>query len=361
MIAVLKKPVATFAPKPLDVDLLSASERHAWDAYVRRHPNGSFFHLYGWGDVVRSTYGYRPIYLAAKRGDDIVGLAPLIDVRAPLLGRSIISTAFTVGGGPIGDDPSAIEALASAAVAFGTQSNARYVEFRNEDMTLDNWNRKAGQHAGFQMNIPTDEAEHLTLIPRKRRADLRKALAAEAKGDLQVRFENNLDEFYALYAASLRDLGTPIMPKRFLEEILRVFEGEVEIAFIDSKGKALAGLLSFCFDDSLLPYYVGAAQGARTRHAHDLLYWSVMRRAAVRGFSIFDFGRSKIDSGAYRYKRSWGASASPLVYQYKLIGAREAPNVNANNPKFRYLSRAWKKLPLPIANALGPILAANFP
>lgn len=361
MTALLKTAPAESARAPLLVESLPASERHAWDAYVRRHPKGSFFHLYGWSEVISSAYGYRPIYLAAKRDNDIVGLAPLIDVRAPLLGRSLISTAFTVGGGPIGDNYSTIETLANAAVVHGAKDNAQYVEFRGENTKLDGWNTKAGQHASFQMNIPKDEAECLTLIPRKRRADLRKALTAKARGDLRVRFENNIEEFYPLYAASLRDLGTPIMPKRFLQEILRVFGSAVEIAFVDSNGKAVAGLLSFYFGDRVLPYYVGSAPGARTNHAHDLLYWSVMRRAAVRGGSVFDFGRSKIDSGAYKYKRSWGAIPTPLTHQYKLLGAREAPNVNANNPKFKYFSNIWKKLPLPVANALGPILAPNFP
>ncbi|MEM9617204.1 MAG: FemAB family XrtA/PEP-CTERM system-associated protein [Pseudomonadota bacterium] len=361
MTVLLKAVPAEIVRAPLHVEPLSASECDAWDAYVRQHPKGSFFHLYGWGEVIASAYGYQPIYLVAKRGDDIVGLAPLIDVRAPLLGRSLISTAFTVGGGPIGDDYSIIEALANAAVLLGTENNVQCIEFRGDDTKLDGWSAKAGQHAGFQMDIPKDEAECLALIPRKRRADLRKALAAEARGDLRVRFENNIEEFYLLYAASLRDLGTPIMPKRFLQEILRVFGSAVEIAFVDSKSKTVAGLLSFYFGDRVLPYYVGSAPGARSSHAHDLLYWSMMRRATVRGGAVFDFGRSKIDSGAYKYKRSWGAIPTPLTYQYKLIGAREAPNVNANNPKFKYFSNAWKKLPLPAANVLGPILAPNFP
>ncbi len=361
MTALLKASPVKVLRAPLRVELLPTSECNVWDDYVRRHPKGSFFHLYGWSKVIASTYGYQPIYLAAKSANDIVGLAPLIEVRAPLLGRSLVSTAFTVGGGPIGDDYSTIEKLANAAVVFGTKNNAQYIEFRSGNTKLDGWGAKTGQHASFQMNIPKDEAECLTLIPRKRRADLRKALAAEARGDVRVRFENNIEEFYPLYAASLRDLGTPIMPKRFLQEVLRVFGSAVEIAFIDSNGKVVAGLLSFYFGDRVLPYYVGSAPGARSSHAHDLLYWSMMRRAAARGGSVFDFGRSKIDSGAYKYKRSWGAMPTPLTYQYKLVGARETPNVSANNPKFKYFSNAWKKLPLPAANVLGPILAPNFP
>ncbi len=346
---------------PVEISILSASDKVDWDRYVEEHPYGSFFHLYGWGEVIQSCYGYETIYLVARRGERVVGVANFVDVKAPLLGRSLVSTAFTVGGGPIGDDQSVVDALGAAIVQHGFDRNVQYIESRTKNLVLDGWHLKSAKHAEFELEIPEELDAHLKLVPRKRRADLRKALAMSEAGELQIRYEDDVDSFYSLYARSLRRLGTPVMPKRFLQELFRVFGNQVDISFVDHKGVCVAGLFSFHFKERALPYYVGMAPGSRECRAHDFIYWSAMRRAVSLGHPVFDFGRSKIDSGPYQYKKLWGAVPQPVSYQCKLIRADEIPDVNPNNPKFRYFSAAWKKLPLPIANIVGPILAPNFP
>jgi len=345
---------------PLQIALVGKDDLSVWDDYVLRHPGGSFFHLSGWGEIARAVYGYEPMYLAAWRDGMLAGVLPLVDIRAPLLGRSLVSTAFTVGGGPIGNDEVVIAALADAAAALGEERAAKHVELRGE-VSLDGWTAVTGKHASFRMDIPADEQDCLSRIPRKRRADLRKALAAEEAGDLAVRYENNIDTFYKLYARSLRRHGTPVMPKRFIEALVRVFGRRMEISFADVRGKPVAALLSFTFKNCVLPYYIGSVDNARSRHAHDLLYWKTMRRAAASGVSEFDFGRSQVGSGAYRYKKTWGAAPSPVTHHYRLIRAQTTPNVSPNNPKFKAFSKAWSKLPLRVANTLGPMLAPNFP
>lgn len=358
----LPQPASTFvAETPVEISILSENDRPKWNQYVEDHPDGTFFHLYGWGEVIKSTYGYESIYLVARVGERVVGLALFVDVKAPLLGRSLISTAFTVGGGPIGDDQSVVDALGSAIVQFGEERNVQYVEARTNNLMLDDWHLKSGKHAEFSIDIPEGLDVHLKLVPRKRRADLRKALAMGEAGELQLRYEDDIESFYDLYSRSLRRLGTPVMPKRFLTELLRVFGNQLDISFVDHRGVCVAGLFSFHFKDRALPYYVGMAPGSRECRAHDFIYWSAMRRAISLGHPVFDFGRSKIDSGSYQYKKLWGAVPQPVSYQCKLIRAVETPDVNPNNPKFRYFSQVWKKLPLPVAKVVGPILAPNFP
>ncbi len=358
----LPQPASTFtAETPVEISVLPACDKQDWDQYVEEHPEGSFFHLFGWGEVIKSTYGYEPVYLVARRHDRVVGLALFVDVKAPLLGRSLISTAFTVGGGPIGDDPAVVDALGQSIIQIGEDRRVQYIEIRKNNLSLENWHTKSGKHAEFSLEIPVDPDLHLKSVPRKRRADLRKALAMGEAGELQLRYEDDVDSFYSLYARSLRRLGTPVMPKKFLQELLRVFASRIDISFVDHKGVCVAGLFSFHFKECALPYYVGMAPGSRECRAHDFIYWSAMRRAISLGHTIFDFGRSKINSGPYQYKKLWGAVPQPLSYQYKLIRAHEAPGVNPNNPKFLYFSEAWKKLPLPVANIVGPVLAPNFP
>ncbi len=349
------------ASAPLQIVQCGGEARAMWDSYVARHPEGTFFHRYGWADVIADAYGYEPLYLMARRGGEIAGLLPLIDVKAPLLGQSLISTAFTVGGGPIGDDDEAVNALAQEAVRFGEERRVRYVELRGEGAPLDGWAQKQGVYAVFRKALPADEEENFNMMPKRRRADIRKALKSEQSGELRVRCDNDPDAFYALYARALRDHGTPIFPKRFLSALTSAFNGDIEFSFVDYQGKPVAGLLTFYDREKVLPYYIGAAPEARTCRAPDLIMWSLMRRAAARGATLFDFGRSKVGSGPYQFKKLWGFEATPLSYQYKLIAAAETPNVNPNNPKFNMFVKGWRRLPLTVANRAGPLLARNFP
>jgi len=344
-----------------DISYLSPNDLARWDRYVERHPDGTFFHLSGWGEAIRNAYGYEPLYLAAWREGELVGLVLLIDVRSPLLGRALISTGFTIGGGPIGDDSEVVEALALAAASEGTARNVQYVEFRSDVAPLTGWEVKTDKYVNFKIPIAADKVENLKTIAKRRRAEIRKAVEAEKAGDLRVRVEIDPDAFYALYAKSLKALGTPIFPKRFIHELIQNFGDATEISFIDYRGETVSALLSFYFKDSVLPYYIGASPMAREARATDYICWSQMRRAADRGIAFLDFGRSKIGSGSYAYKKHWGAKPEPISYHYKLIAARSTPDINPNNPKFKYFSKAWTHLPLPVANALGPILAPNFP
>lgn len=345
----------------VDVAIGKPTDRLVWDDYVRTHDDGSLFHLSGWSETVQKVYRYDAHYLTARRDERIVGVLPLVDVRSPLLGRSLISTPFSVGGGPLADDDCALEALLLQAVSIGETAQVKYLECRSNFSTGDGWCEKAGVYAGFKMPLLADEVDQLNAIPRKRRAEIRKAIAAEQNGALTIRYDGGVDEFYALYARSLRRLGTPIFPKRFLYALIDAFRDDIEISVVTANGRPIVALMSFYFRDVVLPYYVGADPAARHARAFDFLYWSLMRRAAARGISTFDFGRSRIDSGAYDYKKHWGANPAPLTYQVKLVAAAEMANINPNNPKFALFARLWPRLPLATTNALGPLLARNFP
>ncbi len=346
---------------PIEITRATSSEARCWDRYVEGHAEGGFFHLFGWGEVLEAAYGYEPHYLIARRAAKTVGVVPVVDVKAPLLGRSFISTAFTVGGGPLGDDGAVVAKLAAAVVEIGQAHGVRYIEFRSGETILDGWRQKNDAYANFVMSLPAGEEDHLGLIRRRRRAEIRKALAAEAAGQLSLRLDGDADEFYRFYATSLRNHGTPVFPRRFLDALLRVFAGKTEISVVEVNGASAAALFSFRFKNSYLPYYVGASALARGARAHEYHYWKLMRLCVARGIERFDFGRSKIDTGPYRFKKLWGAELEPVTYQYKLITAAEMPNINPKNPKFEPLTRLWRRLPLPVANALGPLLARNFP
>ncbi len=332
----------------------------AWDAYVDASPTATFFHRYGWRRVIERAYGHAACFLIAKRGARTVGVLPLIDVASPLFGRSLISTAFTVGGGAAADDDQARAMLAEAALEEGRRRRVSYVELRSQSAALEGWRIKNDVYANFAKSFPADEAAALDAIPRRRRAEVRKGLDALSAGDLSARFGADWREFYALYARAMRDHGTPVFPRAFLAALMEEFGDIVDILIVSAKDRPVLGLLSFYFGDRVMPYYIGGRADARDWRAADLALWLQLRRNVARGGRILDLGRSKYGSGSFAYKSHWGFEPKPLEYQYGLVRARDIPNVSPDNPKFAAAVAVWRRLPLSVANVAGPILARHI-
>ncbi len=342
----------------MKVVLLDEADEPAWENFVQGHPEATFFHRCGWRRVVYQTYGHKTAFLMARANHEVRGVLPIVHCRSRLFGNSLISTGFCVQGGVLAVDDEAHAALIHAATELGRDRNVAYVELRDADARdLPGWERKEGVYAGFARRISGDEGTNFKAIPRKKRADLRKALAS----GLTVETGATPGEFWPVYAESLRNLGTPVFPLRFVEALRREFGASVEISLVRGPSREpLAALVSFYFRDRVLPYYGGAVPAARAVHAYDLLYWSLMCRAVARGVRVFDFGRSKVGTGAYDYKRFWGFDPTPMSYRFRLIRARSVPDVNPLNPKYKFMVDAWRRLPLPVANRLGPVLARHL-
>lgn len=345
----------------VSVEALDDADRGAWRDYVRARPGAALFHDLRWSDCVAAAYGLRNLHLVAKKGGVIAGVLPLTLAASPLFGRSLISAAFAVGGGVLADDVAVAAALGAAALELGRSLDVKYVELRGGAAPGDGYEARSDAYATFSKELPAEADEILNSLPRNRRAEVRKALRIDDDAEKAFRLSDGVDEFYNVYAVALRNLGTPVMPKSFLEALKFSFGDEVEISLIEHRGRPVAGLLSFWRGDRVAPYYIGAGEMARDIRAYDYLYYSLMRRAVARGARIFDFGRSKLGSTHFATKTYWGFEPSPVVHYIALVGAKETPNINPNNPKFAAFIGAWRRLPLPLANFIGPFVARNFP
>jgi FemAB-related protein (PEP-CTERM system-associated) len=273
----------------------------------------------------------------------------------------VISTAFGIGGGVLAHDEETVSALARAAIDLGRGVGAKYVELRGGPSPGEGWIEKSGLYASFEKEMPAEVDKIRDWLPRNRRAEVKKSLRIEEANEDSFRLDQKVDDFYAVYAAALRNLGTPVMPKKFIRTLKETFGDDIDISLVEKNGEPVAGLLSFWRRDRVMPYFIGGSTAGRSIRAYDYLYYSLMRRAVARGIRLFDFGRSKVGSTHYDTKTYWGFEPRPLAYHVALIRAKEMPNVNPNNPKFERFVELWKRLPLPVANFLGPIAARNFP
>jgi FemAB-related protein (PEP-CTERM system-associated) len=340
------------------VQVRLASEKDAldWDRYVVDHPQGTFFHRFGWRRFLELAYGYPGHYLLAEDGGVLRGLLPLGEIRHLLFGHSLISTPFGVYGGVLADDVDTRLALERHAVELAEQLGVDYLETRNERPVRDDWLRKDALYVTFKKAIGEDHDANLAAIPRKQRAMVRKGIKAGLVGEL----DDGIDNLYDAYAESVRNLGTPVFPKAHFQAIRDVFGDDVDVVTVRHQGAVVASVMNYYFRDQVLPFYGGGIAAARNLAANDFMYWEVMRRAVDRGCRLFDFGRSKVDTGSYRFKKHWGFEPRPLCYEYRLVRAREMPDINPNNPKYRLFINAWKRLPVGVSRLIGPWLARGL-
>ena len=334
-----------FAPLAA-VRAAEAPDRAAVRAFVHAHPGATPFHLPEWGEAVEKGCGHRSLTLLAERGGRLVGLLPLSEVRSPLFGSALVSTGFGVEGGVLGEGA---DALAEAAWVLAQSRGCASVELRGGPVPTG-WARNEGVYFGFTRDLAQDDEAILKAIPRKQRAEVRRALGT----GLQVEVGRDLDSHYRVYAESVRNLGTPVFPRALFAAVL---EGmDADILTVRREGKPLSSVLSLYFRGTVSPYWGGGTRDARAARANELLYFALMRHAAARGCTRFEFGRSKAGTGAFAYKKNWGFEPRPLVYAAQ--GAKR--ETNPLSPKYRLQVALWKKLPLWAANRLGPPIARGL-
>lgn len=336
---------------PLVVRELDREQETAWDSYVFSMPQGTFFHLANWRHVIERAFRHRAHYLFVEQDGAIAGILPLVHVKSLLFGNRLVSVPFCVYGGPIASDCASGQALIEHAIGLMDGLSVDLVEFRMRDPGAIEWVTRSDLYATFRKPITGDPERDLKAIPRKQRAVVRKGV----ENGLRSCVDRDPDRFHRLYGESMRNLGTPVFSRHYLRLIIDLFSRDSEILTVVDDDKPISAVLSFFFRDEVLPYYGGGKPLARQRAAYDFMYWEVMRRAAIqRDARVFDFGRSKFGTGSFAFKKNWGFTAQPLHYRYWLRAGHAIPDHHPLNPRYRLMIQAWKRLPLPAANLIGP-------
>ena len=331
---------------------LQTHEHARWDAFVKACPEATFFHRAGWQTILQQGFKHDSHFLYAEQDGRIAAILPLAHVRSRLFGSSLVSLPFCVYGGIAGGSPAVRLALDEAALALARRLGVGHLEYRWREMKGNAhaaWLHKP-LYATFRRHLHPEAEQNLLAIPRKQRAVVRKAVA----GGLHSAIDYDLQHFYPIYAASVHRLGTPVFARRHFALLRTVFGDDCDILTVYHGQQAQASVLLFYFRDEVLPYYGGGTPLARSTGANDFMYWEAMRRACERGYRLFDFGRSKLGTGAWDFKKNWGFTPQPLPYAYQLVRATALPEVNPLNPNYALFIRAWRRLPLPLANLLGP-------
>ena len=333
-----------------------ASGAARWDAFVLACPEATFFHRAGWQRVLRDTQRHDTHFLYVEVDGRIAGVLPLAHVQSWLFGSSLVSLPFAVYGGVAATNPAAADALEAEAQRLAQQLGVAHLELRNVKARHADWPAQ-DLYVTFRKAILPDEEANMLAIPRKQRAMVRKGLKNELRGEI----DSDVERFFPLYADNVHRHGTPALSKRYFEALLSEFGADAEVLTVVAKdGRALSSVLSFYFRDEVMPYYAGDHVDARDQAANDFKYWDLMRRACARGLQVFDYGRSKLGTGPYAFKKNWGFEPTPLRYEYCLYKRKAVPQNNPANAKFRLMIEAWRCMPLGLANWLGPVVVRNL-
>ncbi len=328
------------------------------DAWALASPRASFWHRPGWLRAVRRVFGNPDATLVALRAGRVVGMLPLARTETLLFGTNLVSVPYGVYGGVAGDDPDVEAALMARARATAEAASVGYLELRHRDARVAGYPESA-LYVTFERELPPDPEQALAMLPRKARA-----AARQGRDKHGLEFDEGLwflDDFYDLFSRNKRHLGSPPLPRAFFHALVSEFRGDVRLHAVRHRSKLVAGVLSFTFGKTLLPYYSGGLSQYEPMQCNNFLYWKLMEWGSLHGCRAFDFGRSRVDTGPYHFKKNQGFEPQPLHYGYHLVRSRSLPKLNPGNPAFDLPRRVWQRLPLRVHEVLGATLSRYLP
>ena len=331
----------------------------AWNAFVVSHSDSTNYHLYGWREVIKKSFGHKTYYLTARNNNnDICGLLPLAYIKSALFGKSLVSLPFFNYGGILCSCDEAEAALLEASARMRKELNAAYTEFRHL-LRSDRVAATKKHKVTMILNLNKVEEQQWKELDPKVRNQVRKAEKNGLKavvGQLDL-----LDGFYEVFSRNMRDLGTPVYSKKFFQNMLETFPESSCIISVMLDGTTVASGILTWFRDTLEVPWASSNSDYRDKCPNNLLYWEAIKFAIGKGLTRFDFGRSTPGEGTFRFKKQWGAQPVQLYWQYLLEEGREMPALNPDNPKYKLAIKLWQRLPVPLTKLLGPSIVRNIP
>jgi FemAB-related protein (PEP-CTERM system-associated) len=328
------------------------------DHYAHANPGATGYHLTGWLGVIERAFGHETKTLAAVSRDGIEGVLPLVFFQSRLFGRFTVSMPFLNYGGVVADAPAVRRALVDRAVEETRARRGAYLELRHSEQLCPELAPKRHKVA-MRLPLARDPERQWDALDRKVRNQIRKG----EKSELTVEHGGGemVDEFYAVFARNMRDLGTPVYGKAFFAEVLRTFADTARIFVVRHQGRPVAASLVYWHRSMIEVPWASALRESNPLCANVLLYWHMLKFSIERGFTVFDFGRSTPNAGTFHFKKQWGAQPLELVWEYWNASGAAPESMNPDNPKFDLAIRIWQRLPLPVATAIGPHVIRNIP
>ena len=341
----------------MEICELKKKDEEAWDEYVYKSNSSTFYHQIGWKNVVEKTYKHKPVYLIAKEEGEIKGVLPLFLMKSVIFGKKLASVPFASYGGVCADNEIIAGALIDKAKRIAKEFGADYLELRH---LYKNEAELATNDVYFTLILELNQNPNI--LWEKLRKSMRRYVRKAVKNNLEVTIDSiNLKGFYNVYTKNMRDLGTPVHSYRFFENILLEFPGHTNIATVQYKDNIIASLFLLYFKDTVIYGWGSSLRKYLDLNPNYILFWELIKHAYKKKYKFFDFGRSQKSEGTFLFKKGWGAEPKQLYYQYYLNKLNYPPDTSKNSTKRQRFAKIWRKIPISLANKLGPRLRSNIP
>jgi FemAB-related protein (PEP-CTERM system-associated) len=350
------------AQVPSHHEPIIAVEDHApqgWDAYAARHPLATAYHREAAVLVGNRTFGLRTWFLSARDGDDLVGILPLVEQSSRFFGHFLTSVPFFTYGGILADDDTTVHAILQGLRMHCEARRVQHAELRHAGPLRGESLPERVDKVSMIVDLPSSEDALSRQLGSKLRSQIKRAQREQpeviwGRGEL-------IPEFFRVFSQCMRDLGTPVYPRRFFEIACNALGELASVLVIRVRGEVMAGAILVRHGDRIEVPWAAATDEAKRNAINMRMYWEMLAHSMRAAAREFDFGRSTIDSGTFRFKQQWGAKPRQLHWQYWLSPGSEVPMLNNSNAKYALATAAWKRLPLWCANLIGPMIIRNLP
>lgn len=335
-----------------------ATEASAWETFVASQDSCVNYHRWPWKSVIEQAFGWNTYYLTAKKDDEICGILPFGGNRSSLFGTLLCSLPFFSEAGIVATSQEATDALADEAIRLGQEIGAEYIELRHAGNAPVNWPAKTNK-VTLVCDVFADPEQNMQQLPTKMRTNVRRAL----KSGLEAEFGGAelLHDFYDVFCRKMRELGTPVYSKKLFEVILQNFPGEAYVCRVRHGSKTVSAAFLTGYKDRIEANWSASLPDAMSLRPNMFLFWQLISFAGQKGYRVFDFGRSSVDSGTYQFKLQWNTRVVPLHWNYWSASGHAALELNPSNPRYRAAIWAWKRLPLSATKLIGPPIARCLP
>lgn len=330
-----------------------------WDEYVERHPRATAYHRADAVDIGKRAFGLKTTFLTARDGRTIVGALPLVEQSSRLFGRFLVSLPFVTYGGILAEDTEIASALALRAAQEAQARKADHVEFRHSAQMPNAGLAERLDKVSMVLELPDSEQALAGKLGAKLRSQIRRGERENPEfvwGGSEL-----LLDFYRVFAPAMHALGTPVYPRRFFEIVYDALNEVSNILIVKMKGRPEAVAFLVRHGKTMEVPWAVASPEAKRQSVNMRMYWELLVRSIRNGAQAFDFGRSTVGSGTYKFKAQWGAEPRQLHWHYWLPEGAAVPTLNQSNPKYARAAALWRRMPLWCANIIGPHLIRNLP
>jgi len=328
--------------------------------YVNNTDNTSLYHLTEWCSLINHVFKHDTYYFYAKSvSNEIIGILPVVRIKSKLFGNYMVSMPYFNYGGAIANHSYIEEDLMEKAISIAKELNVKHIEFRDI---------KHRKQAGWpvrtdKVNMIMQLPENINVLNKKLGSKIRAQIKRPQREGVQI-INGHIelcDEFYDVFSHNMRDLGTPVYSKKLFIEILKTFPDKSQIFIVRLQNKPVGAAFLISFSKKLEIPWASTLKKYNSLGINMYMYWEILKYAIENKYQEFDFGRSTINSGTYRFKKQWGAVPLQLYWHYWLNDGEKLPQLNITNEKYKFAIKVWKNLPLIFTNWIGPKLVKNLP